>query len=221
MTLDTDREPDGHMKDTKRRTCKICGVQDIPRGVDWRWWDAGQTAHYTCAVLLGTDVHMAEHSSDGAQPESKMPESSLKIHVSGDTFTITFHETEWRAPNWQSITRSEAIDLSVMLTVAINGNQKVSHSYGNAITHTHGDLDAQDSSVHDEIMRGIRKLQFLVMNIQRERDVHRSMNVNLARKTVDYRSMLEALLDARNDPGKRNDMENWDVLWEATKRALV
>lgn len=30
------------------RTCGICGVRDIPYGVDWKWWTDGCPVHMAC-----------------------------------------------------------------------------------------------------------------------------------------------------------------------------
>lgn len=30
------------------RTCGVCGISDIPRGVDWPWWVNGQPVHPIC-----------------------------------------------------------------------------------------------------------------------------------------------------------------------------
>jgi hypothetical protein len=34
------------------RTCGVCGVRDIPFGVDWPWWVDGKPAHALCDGVL-------------------------------------------------------------------------------------------------------------------------------------------------------------------------
>jgi hypothetical protein len=38
------------------RTCGICKITDIPRGVDWPWWRKGEPAHATCYAKSVDDV---------------------------------------------------------------------------------------------------------------------------------------------------------------------
>ena len=33
------------------RKCGICGVRDIPRGIDWPVWVQGRPAHFDCASV--------------------------------------------------------------------------------------------------------------------------------------------------------------------------
>lgn len=33
------------------RTCGVCGVRDIPRGIEWPWWLDGECVHYGCLAL--------------------------------------------------------------------------------------------------------------------------------------------------------------------------
>lgn len=41
------------------RACGICGLKDIPRGVDWPYWVDGCPVHFACAVTLGGRRHEA------------------------------------------------------------------------------------------------------------------------------------------------------------------
>ena len=45
------------MKSELKRTCVLCGVKDIPYGVEWHNWYEGKTAHYHCIKSAGNGNH--------------------------------------------------------------------------------------------------------------------------------------------------------------------
>lgn len=43
------------------RACGVCGERDIPRDVDWPWWQDGAPVHATC--VASTDVVAGDNSA--------------------------------------------------------------------------------------------------------------------------------------------------------------
>jgi len=88
----------------KLRTCAICGVVDIPRGIDWPHWLSGCPVHLSCVENEGKEIK--RHRAKCLTPYFR------EIISGNKTFEIRFNDRGYKEGDEITLLEFTGIELT-------------------------------------------------------------------------------------------------------------